>query len=624
MLLGIISVVQAVFLPGYLALRLARHRSGSLIESGVLAFALSLLINCLYVFCLTALGWHGRTSVIALLAAEAIIALALLLRAQGAVMRDGVRIHIPTVRLDRWLPAYTLAVSTTVLGVATTAALTVAIRYNVFTAWDAVFSWNRWAYDWMQGILPVGPVMYPQLIPANWSMMYLIMGNPELQCFPLAIMPLFGVGVLAMFLDLGLRRRRLEYLFALLLCVFMFWQWRGNLFALNENILGGYVDIPVTFMAMAALYVIELRADRRLPDVRALALPLVLAGAASVTKLNGAYVLAVVLALGLVGHVRNRGGLSPRDWLKSGLLTVVALAVIPGTWWGMRAFRFATGRDTFRMAGYESALTASGAGRGLLQRLGHAAGLIPGSPLLLAAAVLVIALALLARRSRWVVLGILLPYTLLWAYFLSYDVRNLLMMLPVAAYCAAYGVGWLLQRRWLVDMRLAASHGSRTVTPRALLATLGILVAFIATVSLRFPASKLTSEELMLQTFIGNQYLNPIVYDALTADQSVKGDLLTDYAYLKVLPGFRNEPYRLQSGTRFRVAYAHQGSVTVDDLDGKACLLLSDLVPKEVSDVIDRRIEDGSYTVLAEYDSGPYTGGYGVSDFTVRLIKTNG
>ncbi len=619
MLLGALSVVQVVFLPGYLALRLSRTGTGSLLETGIVVFSLSLLLNYLCVFALTLLGAYTRTAVFVLIIVEAVVALALLVVSRSHPSSLDLELQLPARQQPRKLAGYVTVIAAAALFLSALAALVAAFRFNVFDAWDAIFSWNQWAYAWYSGSVPQHVALYPQLIPANWSMMYLIAGNPELQLFPLSIMPLFGVGILAMFFDVGIRRRRLEYLVGLLLCIVAVWGLQGVLFAKNANAFGGYVDIPVTFMATAALYLLELRNDRRPADWRELALPLVIACAAAVTKANGAYALAVVLLLAILGHVANRVRLSAADWLKSGALALCSLALVPGTWYALKFLDFAAGRDAVNAAGLTQAVEAAAGDLGLATRLLHSVSLLPGSWVTLAALVSVVVLSVKVPRARWVALGVLAPYSLLWAGFLSYDIRNWLPMVPLVAYLAALGFGGLAERRWHADMRLVVSGESRRLPRPAVAVAASIGSICLAVAAALLPTPELVEIELDRQRRIGNPDLNAKVYAALARDPSIAGDLLTDYAYLGFLPELRSDPWRLQNTSRVRVSHLYHKTIETSDLEGRDCLLLCDLVPPEVNQLVEQRIEDGTYWVVFDYRSKPFMA---YSDpVSIRLIR---
>jgi hypothetical protein len=51
---------------------------------------------------------------------------------------------------------------------------------SVFTTNDAVLSWNRWALSWAADEAPERTVMYPQLVPSLYAVVYLLTGDATL------------------------------------------------------------------------------------------------------------------------------------------------------------------------------------------------------------------------------------------------------------------------------------------------------------------------------------------------------------------------------------------------------------------------------------------------------------
>jgi hypothetical protein len=599
MLLGLLAVIQAIFLPGYLALRLSGSRTGSVVETAAISAALSLLINYLIVFALAILGVYGRTSTLILLAVELLLIAVLAVRDLRRQNHAEFRFLVPSGRQAGRLSTSLVLAAGTVFLLSVLAALAATLRFSVFDAWDALISWNEWAMVWFSGGVPQGVAFYPQLWPANISLMYHISGSPEMQSLPLGIVPWFGVAISAMFFDLAIRRRRTEYLVALLLTTI-------GLLAPSGSTFRGYADLPLTFMIVTVFYLLELRDHRGPTSWRQLALPVLIAGGAAVTKPNGLYFLAAVLAAAAAGHFAARASLTWRDWVKSGGLALLAVAAVPGSWYAVKMLDIAAGRDGSNAVGLRDAVDVAAGDSSLPARLVHSVTLFPGSWLTLAALVIAIALAVRVPRARWVALGILVPYTALWAVFLSYDLRNMLVMIPVIAYIAAFGIGGLAESVWKLDLGLRVREAHWQAGRRTILFAGLALVAGLAAVSAAYPTSRVIAMELKQQRLIGSPGLNRVLYSALLQGTSRAGDLLTDYGHLVYLPGFRNDPRRLQHSDRFRVAYAYQKSVTRESLENRDYLVLSDLVPREVDELVDQRLEDGSYSLLARFDSGPF------------------
>jgi len=74
---------------------------------------------------------------------------------------------------------------------------------SVFESYDTIISWNKWAIDWANNSLPTSTWRYPQLLPANWSIIYVLMGTTTVQFFVKAMMPFFTLFILLMIIDLG-------------------------------------------------------------------------------------------------------------------------------------------------------------------------------------------------------------------------------------------------------------------------------------------------------------------------------------------------------------------------------------------------------------------------------------
>jgi hypothetical protein len=88
---------------------------------------------------------------------------------------------------------------------------------TVFSSWDAVVSWNQWAIAWAASQVPMYTRFYPQLIPANWSITYVLLGTTEIQFFAKSIMPLFALLMLLGLFNLSLQTRNYYFLISIVL-----------------------------------------------------------------------------------------------------------------------------------------------------------------------------------------------------------------------------------------------------------------------------------------------------------------------------------------------------------------------------------------------------------------------
>ena len=192
LLLGSLAIIQITALSGLLIYKFINFR-GNLVDNVLIVFGFSLISNYCLILLLSAIGIYTRSVFTVFVLAE-LIALLWLYR---DVFRTSVD-KFATIAWDRL--SYILDFFTpkrrdhdgiTILYFAWSALiLLLAVRSivwaanvffdnagTVFSAWDAVVSWNRWATEWATGRIPTDSRFYPQLIPVNWSITYILQGD---------------------------------------------------------------------------------------------------------------------------------------------------------------------------------------------------------------------------------------------------------------------------------------------------------------------------------------------------------------------------------------------------------------------------------------------------------------
>ena len=266
--LGLMSIVQVAFLPGYLALRMARLAVRPVSRTLVLSFALSLVINHFLVVGLVLAGWYRPGVIYAVFAVEAALGLwAARTWSARSVGETATRLAIwarRTARAVRREPlGRRLAFGTAALLIAGFAAHALAHAGDIFQQWDAVISWNRWAMDWAANGLPHRTAEYPQLLPTNLSLTYVFIQDSLIWFFAKGLMSLFCLFLLLAMLDLGRATGRTGYFwgvpiaYGLLVAVLRF-----------RFLSSGYGDVPVAFMAFAGVYALLLAQSAGEPALR--------------------------------------------------------------------------------------------------------------------------------------------------------------------------------------------------------------------------------------------------------------------------------------------------------------------------------------------------------------------
>ena len=438
--LGFCALLQIVFLPGFLLVRARRWSDGAL-QTLLLSFALSLLLNFLLVMLLVGLRLYTTPVLLGIFALELV---ALLWPPRGAAVPVSAGWQADVARLtqlglDCWQGTWLQRVVR--LGLVAFAAQAVVLSAlevtahwgSIFFMWDEINSWNRWALDWAANHWPRLTMGYPQLVPANFSLTYVFMGTTHVWAFAKALTPLFPLATLLLWLDLALRTRRWGFLLAIPLTAILIKTILASLLLL------GYADAPLMYLAAAGLYVCVLHhavtpAPEQRRDSFSLLLPL-LAAAAALTKITGWYVCFALLLLAWRWQAAQPTGPQPARWLARWLV-VIALVAVP---WYALAIGLLMPSQEGSLNAYD-VLQYAHQGRAGMERVTHGLqwlvrnGGLPG--------ILCLTMSLIAlphRRWRWLALlgG---GWWLVWSLGMSYDARNLAPVLPLFALATAMGL----------------------------------------------------------------------------------------------------------------------------------------------------------------------------------------
>ncbi|HVY72526.1 MAG TPA: hypothetical protein VG984_00515 [Candidatus Paceibacterota bacterium] len=464
---GVLALLQAVLLPGLIVVRLLRIELPLSLRLAAI-LALSLMANYTTIFLLAWFGLYTAPAVLWSMVAECAALLFLyrdvartaltvsLEQAQDAVIGSyeqrcaPVRAWLEDTR--RGTPEGFLLRLTLVLGAATVAYLSYLLISNVgtlFNLWDPIISWNRWALEWSANGLPRDTWEYPQLIPAAWSLAYVLAGSGG-EYFAKAIMPLFPLLTVLVMLGGGIRMRSPSYLLGGPMFVLLMRVLSGSAIMATE----GYVDMAVTFFSFCAiatlLFIRPSTPDRQAAQF--LLLGALFAIGAAMTKQAGLYIVVLYPILSALIPLREHAPLRAQ-WLRQFLIYALAALALLGPFYIYKEVAIHTQGDISVLPSIHNQIYGSGksmfevAGAGLWYLVTKTYGL----------AALYAVLCLFAwrdRRVRALALLVIVPYTLFWSFVLSYDSRNISLVVPLVALVAAVGVERLIERRrvaqWLM------------------------------------------------------------------------------------------------------------------------------------------------------------------------------
>lgn len=436
LILGFFSLCQSIFLPGYLAKRCLRIETNSWLQTIIYVFALSLLANYLLVSSLYFAGLYKPIVFQLLLAAEWLILFWIIQQDRktdtATTTPTNSEPHVSTGGEHKdteemapralLIPAIALLIWFTYLFVKSFG--------SSFTHGDDFGLWDQWAMEWARSAQHSLTYEYPQLIPCNWSISYLLLQNTDVKMFAKSFMPLFSIATLVTFLDLFNQTRERKWLWGLI-----FYGLTLRYFYDARFLVSGYADVPSAFFAFLAYYATAQVHFQRAPHkFLNYLLPLIFASAAALTKQGGLYILCWVFVW-LVVQLRKN---FRQNWLvktgQSSLLAVALNACYPYQHW-----RIICGQDDSNV-GYLYKLIPVP----LQNRLSHSVHLLQsmhtGESLVAGATTItLLGFSLSDKQARLVFFTLFLPIYVGWAIGFSYETRTLGIALPFLAMCLGCG-----------------------------------------------------------------------------------------------------------------------------------------------------------------------------------------
>jgi hypothetical protein len=584
--LGILGILQITLLPGLVVLRLFKLRT-NLLDKVLIVFGTSLLANYCVIFLLSLLGTYTRItlSILILVELAAIVWLYrkdLVTPARNILeaTQDGIyeasSLFFPRRESGGISVFYyffvLLLLLASVRSILWAVNLFIQNLGTVFSTWDAVVSWNSWATIWASGQIPLGSDLYPQLVPANWSITYVLLGGTTLQFFAKAIMPLFALVILLGLFNLVLITKEFYFLISIVLLQFLLKKY------LNTGLYNGYVDIAVAFFTFAALYILlkaHVTTDTEQRS-RLYILGAIFTAGAAVSKQTGVYIALCYPVLVAADVYFSK---YPLD--RKRLQTWIAvLAVVSLVWISWYVFKSIVGTDTGAFNTYLSLSENKYENVNLFSRIAAAIGQNWDLVILF----LLIAVAFPWMDRFYQVLTILFaPFPFLWASLASYDTRNLAIFLPVLALVAGYSIHWLIVKLAGLSERTRALQ-----IPVYIPVVFGILALF--SLGLWVSPQMLYQRQVDLQRQIFSPKKNQMLLD-LVAENGPQTRIMTNYP-MEFIPGLGQYQVRFD----FQDYDTFLSRIQNPEV---GYLMVPNVVDNQIQDYIDVRVKAGDYQILA-------------------------
>ena len=417
---------------------------------------------------------------------------------------------------------------------------------NVFSIWDAVVSWNRWAVDWSQGIFPRGTYDYPQLLPSIWSLIYQLIGTTDIQVFAKATVAWLPVAAILVYAGIWQEERTSASVVGAIAFTLLLRQFK-------EIAIGGYVEFPTAILAFIGYFAgwLATRRDGREAHWLAIVGAAIAAGA-GVCKQGGLY-YAFFYPLFFFLLAPDR-----RQARAIALQALILILAIIGFSYGLRIIagpprppgQYGSIASTLMFGSIHGQATAlQKAMKGLTQLS------IWLTPRLLVPLVILWLFAFRNRLGRILLLGVVLPPLVIYVLFFGYDVRNAWFCAPFIAWAAGIGfhemaTTWLKPHAdQLMAGRAARNFWSLSMRPRGfafgravmLCAAVAVVIATAAILRARgLPTEAFFRDnDIRMRVGMGYKHLNAELLP-LVAKEKVHGKIVTNYSILEYIPGMEN------------------------------------------------------------------------------------
>jgi hypothetical protein len=540
-LLILLSVLQICFIPGFIVFLFLNRKSNdsNILLVPVISFGLSLVINYLIVFFLTYFHIYTRFALIILLVAEFIILAGIFVFHKLNIDANNVnkmcteiinelRLLINTQKSTYDLIKFILFILSVVLLIYLSFVLILNIG-EVFEESDAVFSWNRWATDFYNNKMPWSTYHYPQLIPANWSIAYVLCEYP-FQFIPKTIMHLFLILPVYSFIVLGIRQRS-AFFFCSAFLIFL--GLGGKEFYWTD----GFVDVPVAFFSIMVYISLILmkKEDQEADKQKYILLSALYACGAAVTKQSGLFIILIYPILLFILSL-NKFDWTYKKIIKFSFfcLAMLIMIVLPYYIWAEIAIRNGNAASEISYVTHDIFEGAS-----FFERLVNACRLfsdVYSSRVLFVFCFIFFLISFTDKTFRFLNLFFLIPYSVIWTFFFSYDLRNAAIIIPYFSFGTGIGLDIVLRK---LQKPVKINHFLKRYMNIIVKAVTLILIISIPVVIFHFnkkvDMGRLKASQNYRLKKLGDEEVNQKLY-LYNTETAIDKLIITDYNYLQLLP----------------------------------------------------------------------------------------
>lgn len=551
--LGILSILQLILMPGLILAKAFKIRG--FWENLLAVIGLSQMLNYVFVVLAAILKIYTQSTLLVLFGVEVLLVLVfyfpnLKWNLQKVFIPEGIatffRDYIGKIESKiEWKKKVLTFISYFVFVVAIICVARYFFMYvahptQVFTKWDAVVSWDKWATQWFQGIIPLQTEHYPQLWTANLSIPYQFIGTTDVKYFSKYFANLIEFGIILVVFILGIKKKDVGYFIGV-----FFTSWLMISFGSQGS---GYADSPVAFwglLVVACLVIAEDSDDER----QLLLLGAFFVSAAALTKQAGLW-LVLVYPILIAFRQSNKQKKSAALIFQSILIMVLLIA----PWYLFKEIQIRSGIETSEIGRVTSLVLDR---NNFSQIVSSASSLFINTlknnylPKTITFILLLVLLAFSFKNKLWGLICslVIIPFAVGWIFFFSYESRNLDLIIPLMAIAAGVGLHNMMN----LDTEKIRSFFQKKIPRSITQFTAGLVkwtLSFIFSLKVWYflflipivfllprwvPDTRLIQNSLIKQRVMGDPPINDMIYD-YKAKNGLDGKIITEYQYLGFLP----------------------------------------------------------------------------------------
>ena len=307
---------------------------------------------------------------------------------------------------------------------------------TLFNEGDVFLSWNEWSYNLLGSSYTPEYLTknnfdssfkeyqsrsyYGQLIPANWSIFYALTNMTDITMYPKFLNFIFSFLAIVYLIQKYFKENNIFYIILLFLISYFFFKEHAHI------VYSGLVDGSLAiFIFLSLTHVFNY--EKKFKEVN-LFISILFAAIATNIKILSLYYSVIFLPIYIFYNYNKI--------LKKKLFFYLSLLIVTSLFWPIYQF-IIYGNNIFitNNLEYLSSLSVTNFSEGI-DRLST----LFGNKVIFILFFLILFLSLFQRKINLITIFLVIPYLLIWYFFASYDIRNILLIIPISCFIVSYTI----------------------------------------------------------------------------------------------------------------------------------------------------------------------------------------